>query len=127
MDGGRDSEIAMGAYRPYHLAGRQPTRGQIHGFRMTLWYEHLGMIDNTFEHPENPECARKVNQMTDKYWDMYTSEDLERDLPGHLLRYPVGITRDVDINELPGIELFPNTNAKILGTKYDYLLPILTT
>ncbi|KAI3786019.1 hypothetical protein L1987_45146 [Smallanthus sonchifolius] len=127
MDGARDSEIAMGAYQPYHLAGKQPARGEVYGFRMALWYEHLGMIDDTFEHPENAECARKVNQMADKYWDLYASEDLERDLPGHLLRYPVGITRDGEITELPGIECFPDTSAKILGAKSDYLPPILTT
>ncbi|XP_076884478.1 phospholipase D alpha 1-like isoform X2 [Bidens hawaiensis] len=127
MDGARDSEIAMGAYQPCHLAGRQPARGDIHGFRMALWYEHLGMIDDTFEHPENAECARKVNQMADKYWEMYASEDLERDLPGHLLRYPIAITSDGGVTELPGIECFPDTSAKILGGKSDYLPPILTT
>ncbi|KAL8230392.1 hypothetical protein R6Q57_000170 [Mikania cordata] len=127
MDGARDSEIAMGGYQPYHLAGKQPARGQIHGFRMALWYEHLGMIDDTFEHPENAECARKVNENADKYWDQYASEDLERDLPGHLLRYPVGITREGEITELPGLHCFPDTSAKILGTKSDYLPPILTT
>lgn len=127
MDGARDSEIAMGAYQPFHLAGRQPARGEIYGFRMALWYEHLGMIDETFEHPENAECARKVNQIADKYWDIYASDDLDRDLPGHLLRYPVGISRDGDVTEMPGIELFPDTSAKILGAKSDLLPPILTT
>ncbi|XXG45717.1 hypothetical protein AAC387_Pa02g0720 [Persea americana] len=42
MDGRRDTEIAMGAFQPFHLGTRQPARGQIHGFRMALWYEHLG-------------------------------------------------------------------------------------
>ncbi|XP_071711759.1 phospholipase D alpha 1 isoform X2 [Rutidosis leptorrhynchoides] len=127
MDGARDSEIAMGAYQPYHLVGRQPARGEIHGFRMALWYEHLGMIDETFEHPENVECVQKVNEVADRYWDMYASENIERDLPGHLLRYPVGITRDGNVTELPGHQMFPDTSAKILGTKSDYLPPILTT
>nr|KAJ0212063.1 hypothetical protein LSAT_V11C400192390 [Lactuca sativa] len=128
MDGARDSEIAMGAYQPNHLASaRSPARGQIHGFRMALWYEHLGMIDQTFEHPENVECVRKVNDVADKCWELYASENLERDLPGHLLRYPVGIARDGDITELPGTECFPDTSAKILGTKSDFLPPILTT
>jgi len=48
MDGARDSEIAMGAYQPFHLAVNEPARGQIHGFRMSLWYEHTGMLDNMF-------------------------------------------------------------------------------
>ncbi|RLN28860.1 hypothetical protein C2845_PM05G25620 [Panicum miliaceum] len=37
MDGARDSEIAMGAYQPHHLAAAsRPARGQVHGFRMSL-------------------------------------------------------------------------------------------
>ncbi|KAJ0530268.1 putative phospholipase D [Helianthus annuus] len=47
MDGARDSEIAMGAYQPHHIATRTPARGQVHGFRMALWYEHLGMLDDS--------------------------------------------------------------------------------
>ncbi|XP_073036714.1 phospholipase D alpha 1 [Primulina eburnea] len=127
MDGARDSEIAMGAYQPYHLANRQPARGQIHGFRMSLWYEHLGMLDETFLHPGSKECALKMNEIADKYWDLYSCEELEKDLPGHLLRYPIGIASEGDITELPGTEFFPDTKARVLGTKSDYLPPILTT
>ncbi|GMH22200.1 hypothetical protein Nepgr_024043 [Nepenthes gracilis] len=127
MDGARDSEIAMGAYQPCHLATNQPARGQVYGFRMALWYEHLGMLDDSFKHPESVECVEKVNQIADKYWDVYSSESLERDLPGHLLRYPIGISGDGDVTELPGFEFFPDTKARVLGAKSDYLPPILTT
>ncbi|RWR77387.1 C2 calcium-dependent membrane targeting [Cinnamomum micranthum f. kanehirae] len=127
MDGARDSEIAMGAYQPYHLATREPARGQIHGFRMALWYEHLGMLDDSFVQPQSVECARKVNKIADKYWDLYASETLDRDLPGHLLSYPIGVTNDGDVTELPGTEFFPDTKARVLGTKSDYMPPILTT
>ncbi|KAI4387065.1 hypothetical protein MLD38_004926 [Melastoma candidum] len=88
MDGARDSEIAMGAYQPHHLGTMEPARGQIHGFRMALWYEHLGMLDDSFLQPESEECIRMVNQIADKYWDLYSSESPDHDLPGHLLRYP---------------------------------------
>lgn len=127
MDGSRDSEIAMGAYQPFHLATREPAKGQIHGFRMALWYEHLGMLDDSFLQPDNVECVRKVNKIADKYWDIYSSETLERDLPGHLLTYPIGVASDGVVTELPGTEFFPDTKARILGTKSDYLPPILTT
>lgn len=127
MDGSRDSEIAMGAYQPYHLATRQPARGQIHGFRMALWYEHLGVLDNSFLQPESVECVRKVNKTAEKYWDLYTSDTIERDLPGHLLSYPIGVANDGQVTELPGAEFFPDTKARVLGTKSDYLPPILTT
>ncbi|MBA0695784.1 hypothetical protein Goari_002384 [Gossypium aridum] len=127
MDGARDSEIAMGAYQPYHLSLREPARGQVHGFRLSLWYEHLGMLDDTFLAPESEECVSKVNQVADKYWDLYSSESLERDLPGHLLRYPIGVSSDGSVTELPGTEFFPDTKARVLGAKSDYLPPILTT
>nr|ACL54277.1 unknown [Zea mays] len=127
MDGARDSEIAMGAYQPYHLATRQPARGQIHGFRMSLWYEHLGMLDDVFQRPESVECVQKVNKIAEKYWDLYSSDDLEQDLPGHLLSYPIGVTADGTVTELPGMENFPDTRARVLGNKSDYLPPILTT
>ncbi|ERN03744.1 phospholipase D alpha 1 [Amborella trichopoda] len=128
MDGARDSEIAMGAFQPYHLATRgQPARGQIHGFRMALWYEHMGMLDNVFLDPKSVDCIRKLNKVADKYWDLYSSDSLDRDLPGHLLTYPVGITNDGYVTELPGFEFFPDTKARILGTKSDYMPPILTT
>lgn len=127
MDGGRDSEIAMGAYQPHYLAARQPARGQVHGFRMALWYEHMGMLDDTFLQPESVECVQKVNKIAEKYWDLYTSESLEQDLPGHLLTYPVQISEEGEITEYPGAEFFPDTQARVLGAKADYLPPILTT
>ncbi|CAL1406619.1 unnamed protein product [Linum trigynum] len=127
MDGARDSEIAMGAYQPYHLAVREPARGQVHGFRMSLWYEHLGMLDDCFLFPDSEECIKKVNQAADKYWDLYSSESLEHDLPGHLLRYPIAIDNEGNVTEYPGAEFFPDTKARVLGTKSDYLPPILTT
>ncbi|KAI3957829.1 hypothetical protein MKW92_030671 [Papaver armeniacum] len=127
MNGARDSEIAMGGYQPHHLAHREPATGQIHPFRMALWYEHLGMLDEVFLHPNSEECVQKVNRIADKYWDLYSSDSLERDLPGHLLRYPIGITENGDVTELPGHEFFPDTKARVLGAKSDYLPPILTT
>ncbi|KAF6151194.1 hypothetical protein GIB67_037402 [Kingdonia uniflora] len=128
MDGARDSEIAMGAYQPHHIGNRQElARGQIHGFRMALWYEHLGMLDDTFLLPQSEECIQKVNKIAEKYWGLFSSETLEHDLPGHLLSYPIGVTSEGVVTELPGTEFFPDTKARVLGAKADYLPPILTT
>ncbi|KAK9268828.1 hypothetical protein L1049_000592 [Liquidambar formosana] len=127
MDGGRDSEIAMGGYQPFHLATRHPAMGQIHGFRMALWYEHLGLLDNSFLHPESLECVRKVNQIAEKHWELYSCKTMDRDLSGHLLSYPIGITENGEVTEVPGREFFPDTKARVLGSKSTYLPPILTT
>jgi phospholipase D1/2 len=127
MDGGRDSEIAMGAFQPCHLNTKGlVARGQIHGFRMSLWYEHLGMLHDNFLNPESLECVQRVNKMADKYWDLYASDELNDDLPGHLLTYPVRVTKEGTVTELPGAKFFPDTQAPVIGTKGN-LPPFLTT
>lgn len=85
------------------------------------------MLDNSFVQPDSVECIRKVNQVAEKYWDLYSSESLDRDLPGHLLSYPIAVTSSGEVTELPGTEFFPDTKARVLGAKSDYLPPILTT
>ncbi|VVA23841.1 PREDICTED: phospholipase [Prunus dulcis] len=127
MDGSRDSEIAMGAFQPEHLATTDPARGQIYAFRLSLWFEHLRVPDNSFLHPESLECVRRVNQIAEKQWDLYSSDTLHQDLPGHLLRYPVEVSKTGDLTTPPGFEHFPDTKARIFGNKSEYLPPILTT
>lgn len=127
MDGARDTEIAMGAYQPCHLATREAARGQIHGLRMALWYEHLGKLDNSFLQPESLECVRRLNRIAEEYWDLYACDTLDCDLPGHLLSYPIQVTRSGEVTELPGFEHFPDTKARVLGSKSEMLPSILTT
>ncbi|KAL6842247.1 hypothetical protein ACP4OV_027895 [Aristida adscensionis] len=116
MDGARDSEIAMGSYQPGHLStGGKLARGQIHGFRMSLWYEHLGMLHDHFLNPGSLECIQMVNKMANKFWELYASDSFEDDLPGHLLSYPVAVGRDGTVTELPGMKYFPDTQAPVLG------------
>ncbi|KAL4396286.1 hypothetical protein HN51_000819 [Arachis hypogaea] len=116
MQGGRDTEIAMGAYQPSYLAsGQNGATGQIHGFRMSLWLEHLGICERTFINPESKECVSRVNQLAEKYWKSYSAGSFDTDLPGHLLRYPIQISNDGTVQELPGFQYFPDTFATILG------------
>ncbi|GFQ05509.1 phospholipase d alpha 1 [Phtheirospermum japonicum] len=131
MDGGRDSEIAMGGFQPHHLANSssdEPIRGQIFGLRMALWCEHLLHEDDTFLSPGSIECVRNVNAIADQNWNLYSADAIgDQDLPGHLLSYPVRISGHGEISAIPGFEFFPDTKAPVLGTKSDYLPPILTT
>ncbi|XP_059658142.1 phospholipase D alpha 1-like [Cornus florida] len=127
MDGARDTEIAMGGYQPHHLATKQAVRGHVHGFRMALWYEHLGDADDILLHPESLGCVRAMNTSADDNWKIYSSEAFEHDIPGHLLTYPIAISENGAISALPGFEFFPDTKARVLGTKSDHLRPILTT
>lgn len=127
MDGARDSEIAMGAYQPNHIAGDTPARGQIYGFRIALWAEHLKMLDESFKYPQTVECIQIVNKIAEKNWALYSSDEFHENLPGHLLRYPIEVSSSGAIVALPGFEFFPDTKARVLGTKSDFLPPALTT
>ncbi|CAL4986678.1 unnamed protein product [Urochloa decumbens] len=116
MDGGRDTEIAMGAYQPSHLnANGQVAKGQIHGLRMSLWYEHLAKLKDEFKDPGSLKCVRMVNKMANELWQRYTSDQVS-DLHGHLLSYPVDVKRDGTVAQLKGVEFFPDTTAKVLGS-----------
>ncbi|KAK9027134.1 hypothetical protein V6N11_066978 [Hibiscus sabdariffa] len=119
MDGGRDSEIAMEAFQPHHIATDQKRdKGQI---RIALWQEHLGLLDSSFQYPESLQCVNTVNSTADELWNMYSSETVGRDLPGHLPRHPIEINRIGGITALPNMELFPDTKARVLGTKAECL------
>lgn len=129
MDGGRDTEIAIGSYQPHHLSTSiEPTRGQIYGFRMALWYEHLRQLDESFRHPESVKCMNEVNRVAQEHWRIYSSEAFSQDLPGHLLSYPIQVTSFGHITTLSDEEkCFPDTKASVLGAKSSFLPPILTT
>ncbi|WOG87783.1 hypothetical protein DCAR_0207014 [Daucus carota subsp. sativus] len=127
MHGARDTEIAMGAYQPNHLATTQAVWGKIFGFRMALWCEHLNHINAAFYHPESLDCVRKVNALADEYWKIYADDDFVQDLPGHLLSYPISVSQSGQITTLPGVECFPDTKARVLGKKDEYLPPFLTS
>ncbi|KAM1731996.1 hypothetical protein ACFX11_017805 [Malus domestica] len=63
----------------------------------------------------------------DQHWDLYSCDTLDGDLPGHLLSYPIAVTENGEVTELPGTEFFPDTKARILGSKSDLLPSVLTT
>ncbi|BFI25228.1 phospholipase D1/2 [Marchantia polymorpha subsp. ruderalis] len=121
MNGARDSEIAMGAYQPYRVGGR----GQVHGFRMSLWYEHLGRLESVFVRPGSLDCVRTVNALADELWSLYM-QDEPCDLPGHLLPFPVAVAQDGAVTALPGFETFPDTKAPVLGAESAFLPPLVT-
>ncbi|VAH22268.1 unnamed protein product [Triticum turgidum subsp. durum] len=128
MDGGRDSEIAMGAYQPGYLAStNRPARGQVHGLRLALWQEHLGQAAGAADllQPSSLACVRGVNQAAQQNWDMFASDAPQGDLPGHLLAYPIGVSEGGELLETTAF--FPDTKARVLGNKSTYLPPILTT
>ncbi|KAF1892674.1 hypothetical protein Lal_00031946 [Lupinus albus] len=73
---------------------------------MALWFEHLGFLDDSFLDPKRLECVRKINQISERYWDLYCNENLDFDLPEHLLSYPIRVAKSGEVTTIPGLHYF---------------------
>ncbi|KAK7399686.1 hypothetical protein VNO78_10875 [Psophocarpus tetragonolobus] len=117
LDGSRDTEIAMGAYQPKFTWPEKNAHphGQVYGYRMSLWAEHLGYLDHVFAEPHSLECIRYVNKIAKQNWSTYVSDEGNQ-MRGHLMQYPVKISRDGKVSSLDDFEYFPDVGGKILGS-----------
>ncbi|GLU05735.1 hypothetical protein SLE2022_228160 [Rubroshorea leprosula] len=117
MEGTRDTEIAMGAYQPHHTGSRKHTSplGQVYGYRMSLWAEHIGHLEECFKRPESLECVRRVRSLGELNWKQYVADEVT-EMKGHLLKYPVQVDCMGKVKALPGCETFPDVGGKILGS-----------
>ncbi|KAJ8772570.1 hypothetical protein K2173_027747 [Erythroxylum novogranatense] len=128
MAGSRDTEIAIGAYQPKYTwgsKGKHP-RGQVFGYRMSLWAEHLGKLESLFQEPESLDCVRTVNSVAEENWQKYVAEDF-KPLQGHILKYPVEVDENGRLSPLSGHETFPDVGGKVLGARSNTLPSALTT
>lgn len=116
LDGSRDTEIAMGSYQPHHTWARKNChpRGQVYGYRMSLWAEHIGKIEDCFLDPESIVCVRRVNALAERYWNQFVAEEVT-EMKGHLLKYPLKVDADGSVGPLPERPTFPDVGGKILG------------
>ncbi|XP_021717592.1 phospholipase D gamma 1-like isoform X1 [Chenopodium quinoa] len=117
MEGTRDTEIAMGAYQPHYTWAKKSAHpfGQIYGYRMSLWAEHLGLVDDCFTEPETIECVRKVRGLGEMNWRQFAAPEAT-EMRGHLLKYPVEVDRRGKVKSLPGCENFPDLGGNICGS-----------
>lgn len=117
MEGTRDTEIAMGAYQPHYTWARKLSnpRGQIYGYRMSLWAEHTGTIEDCFLEPESLECVKRVRSMGEMNWKQFASDDIS-EMRGHLLKYPVEVDRKGKVKPIPKCETFPDAGGNIVGS-----------
>ncbi|PIA47017.1 hypothetical protein AQUCO_01400020v1 [Aquilegia coerulea] len=116
LDGSRDTEIAMGAYQPnYRWAGKNShPHGQVYGYRMSLWAEHLSSVEDSFREPHTLECVRRVNEVAEQNWQCYVSKQNKK-MRGHLMKYPLKVERSGKVGPLPGFECFPDVGGKVIG------------
>ncbi|KAK9740079.1 hypothetical protein RND81_03G009700 [Saponaria officinalis] len=127
MAGSRDTEIAMGAYQPHYTWGNKNRHpyGQVYGYRMSLWAEHLGGVDDIFKEAESISCVKCVNKIAEENWKKFVADEYDP-LQGHLLRYPIHVTKDGKVQPLHGHEQFPDVGGKVLGS-HNSLPDALTT
>ncbi|KAE8709881.1 Phospholipase D delta [Hibiscus syriacus] len=118
MAGSRDTEIAIGACQPRYTwkESKKHPRGQVYGYRMSLWAEHMHMMKDLFEEPESLECVKTVNSIAEENWERYSGNEFKH-LQGHLLKYPISVTRSGKVGGLPGHENFPDVGGKVLGCR----------
>ncbi|XAR61600.1 Phospholipase D [Bertholletia excelsa] len=116
LAGSRDTEIAMGAYQPHQTWAekKRHPRGQVYGYRMSLWAEHLGKVDQRFKEPESLSCVLMVNEIAEDNWKKFTAKEF-CSLQGHLLKYPVQVDANGNVSSLPGHDSFPDVGGKVLG------------
>ncbi|KAK6115703.1 hypothetical protein DH2020_007972 [Rehmannia glutinosa] len=116
--GNRDTEIAMGAFQPHYTWAKKKEhpRGQIYGYRMSLWAEHIGSNENCFKDPETLECVKYVNGVAEENWKRFTSEQFTP-LQGHILKYPVEVDSNGNVKPLPGHENFPDVGGEVQGCR----------
>ncbi|GLT39301.1 hypothetical protein SLA2020_134990 [Shorea laevis] len=128
MAGSKDTEIAMGAYQPHHkwVGKEKHPRGQVYGYRMSLWAEHLDAVDGRFHEPESLECVKAVNEIAEQNWEKFKAPDFTL-LQGHLLKYPIHVDDEGKVGPLNGSENFPDVGGKVLGAHSLKLPDILTT
>ncbi|KAF2582022.1 hypothetical protein F2Q68_00002320 [Brassica cretica] len=119
LEGSRDTEIAMGGYQPHHSWAKKGSRprGQIFGYRMSLWAEHLGFLEEIFEKPENIECVRRVRRLSELNWRQYAAEEVT-EMTSHLLKYPVHVDWTGKVTSLPGCETFPDLGGRIIDSGF---------
>ena len=118
LAGSRDTELAMGAYQPRHTWGNKKghPHGQVYGYRMSLWAEHLGTIHDCFNEPESLDCVKSVNKIAEDNWKKFTADDFTP-LQGHLMKYPIKVNANGKVSPLPGFEYFPDVGGKVLGSR----------
>lgn len=128
MDGERDTEIAIGCYQPNHVGAEGSRKGDIHEYRMSLWYEHTARMDKAFLEPQSIDCVRRLQHIGKEMWDVYNGEAVV-DMRGvHIVSCPVGVSTDGTIKDLGGDDgTFPDTTTLIKGRRSKFLPSVITT
>nr|XP_010909806.1 phospholipase D alpha 4 [Elaeis guineensis] len=127
MDGERDTEIAVGCYQP-NCVGEKSRDGDIHAYRMSLWYEHTSGFEEAFMEPQSISCVRSLQGIGEEMWKAYSGEAVIGMKGVHLVSYPINVLEDGTVEDLPeGAGSFPDTTTPIKGRRSKILPSVCTT
>ncbi|KAK9927360.1 hypothetical protein M0R45_024545 [Rubus argutus] len=87
----------------------------VYGYRMSLWAEHIGLVEECFKQPESIECVQRVRSLSEQNWKQYVADEIT-EMKGHLLKYPVEVGPTGEVEPLPGCVTFPDIGGKIVGS-----------
>ncbi|KAL6972727.1 Phospholipase D alpha 4 [Sarracenia purpurea var. burkii] len=128
MDGQRDTEIAIGCYQQKDGEHKASCRGDIHAYRMSLWYEHTGQAEELFREAHTLECVKRIHSTGEKMWKIYSGEEVTGMEGVHLVIYPISVNSDGSVEDLEdGGRYFPDTRTLVKGKRSKILPSIATT
>lgn len=127
MDGKRDTEIAIGCYQMKN-GEHKICNGDIHSYRMSLWYEHTGQAKEFFQEPQKLGCVQHICSIGDQMWKIYCGDEVI-DMEGvHLVTYPLTVRENGYVeDEVEGGGFFPDTKTRVRGKRSKALPPLFTT
>jgi len=121
MNGNRDTEMATGAYQPMNgNPNKADDRGDVSKFRMAVWAEHCGVHLPEHYFPSSLKCMNIMNNIGAKNLQRYLKGNNTQS-ESHLMKYPINIKMDGNIDFLDGMKRFPDTGGYIFGS--DSVLP----
>lgn len=83
---------------------------------MSLWAEHLGELEDSFNEPQNLKCIKRVNKIARNNWKAFVDEEGKETMTGHLMQYPVEVSRSGKVTSLRDHDSFPDVGGKVLGS-----------
>ena len=133
LDGGRDTEIAVGGYQPAHrlISNNERARGAVHDYRLGLWSSHFGGFKEEFQNPDTKECLDLVRKISLQHWYDYTSNSSTgpKHSNVHAMPYPYNIsTNSGKVMAMdPPFDFFPDTGGYVLGKRSGIIPGEVTT
>ncbi|KAK7074059.1 hypothetical protein SK128_026180 [Halocaridina rubra] len=127
LSGNRDTEIAVGAYQPMHVAAESNLAvGDVSMFRKALWTEHMGTAAPIDKDPSSLECVQHVRWLAEEALRAYI-EPGDAPTPRHMLLYPLQVNLDGTVTPRPDCPTFPDTCGSVMGARSKVFPSILTT